>query len=82
MIIKKIVKHIVAKCFGKGIKELKNTDHYSTISFDIFDTLVCRTCDKPEKVFEIGKVQLAIEDWKKQSILMLIILLFWILMTF
>ena len=53
MIIKKVVKHIVAKCFGKGIKELKNTDHYSTISFDIFDTLVCRTCDKPEKVFEI-----------------------------
>lgn len=49
------IKKIVTSFLGNGIEDFSfyKIDKYDVISFDMFDTLVLRNCEKPEDIFKL-----------------------------
>lgn len=49
--VRNVIKKGLSKAFSKPIEDLEVKTEY--VSFDIFDTLVLRNCEKPSDVFKI-----------------------------
>lgn len=52
--IKKHIKNIVSLCISSSMAEMnKKVSEYSTVSFDVFDTLLFRNCENPTDIFRL-----------------------------
>lgn len=67
--LKSFIKTLLRLFLGKDISEMIIKDEIQVVSFDLFNTLINRSCGKPENVFDIVQEKSRYKAFARQRIL-------------